>query len=83
MQNYLPALSYLHMAPPQAAFTHLKCWWNVGEHIEKGVLFLKSLILWLIFSISVMFKDVYPFKTFAEQPLNDCTIGEKNIALSN
>lgn len=45
MQNYLPALSYLHMAPPQAAFAHLKCWWNVREHIEKGGLFLKSLIL--------------------------------------
>lgn len=24
MQNYLPALSYLRMACPQAAFTHLK-----------------------------------------------------------
>lgn len=45
MQSYLPALSCLHMAPPQAAFTHLKCWWNVREAIEKGVLFLKSLIL--------------------------------------
>lgn len=45
MQNYLLALSYLHMAHPQAVFTHLKCWWNVREYIEKGVLFLKSLIL--------------------------------------